>query len=47
MRVPRHKLGERVMELLLKVIETDGQFEEQEEVEIELVVRQSSGGRRA
>lgn len=43
MRVPRHRLGERVMELLIKNIEADGHFEQQEEVEIELVVRQSSG----
>lgn len=44
MRVPRYRLGERVMQLLLKVIAADGALEEREEVAIELVVRPSSGG---
>lgn len=43
-RVPRYELGERVMQLLLKVIESDGKLEEREQVDIELVVRRSSGG---
>lgn len=43
-RVPRYRLGERAMELLLQVIEAEGQFERREDVEIELVIRRSSGG---
>jgi DNA-binding LacI/PurR family transcriptional regulator len=43
MRVPRYGLGERVMELLLKVIAAEGKLEEHEQVEIELVIRKSSG----
>lgn len=41
--VPRYRLGQRVMELLLRVIDADGKLEEREVVEIELVIRKSSG----
>jgi DNA-binding LacI/PurR family transcriptional regulator len=42
--VPRYQLGQRVMELLLRVINANGAVEERETVEIDLVVRRSSGG---
>lgn len=41
--VPRHQLGQRVMEMLLRVIDADGKLEEHQSVDIELVVRASSG----
>ncbi len=43
-RVPRYRLGERAMEMLLRVIDAKGAFEQREDVDIELVVRRSSGG---
>ena len=43
-RVLRYQLGERVMQLLLKVIASDGKLEQREQVDIELIVRRSSGG---
>jgi hypothetical protein len=45
MRVPRYDLGEIVMELLLRVIEADGDYEERLQVRPELVVRESCGAR--
>ncbi len=45
MHVPRYRLGEMVMELLLRVIAADGELEERLKVEVNLVVRDSCGGR--
>lgn len=45
MRVPRHSLGEEVMQLLLKVIDAGGQYAERRETPIELIVRHSCGMR--
>jgi DNA-binding LacI/PurR family transcriptional regulator len=45
MRVPRYELGEMVMELPLRVIEADGDYEERLQVRPELVVRESCGAR--
>lgn len=43
MRVPRHHLGEMVMDLLLRVIAADGSHEERLYVQPELIVRASCG----
>jgi len=45
MRVPRYRLGEMVMELLLKVIAANGAYEERLYVQPELIVRESCGAR--
>lgn len=46
MRVPRYELGKMVMELLFRVMAADGTYEEQLEVQAELVIRDSCGARR-
>jgi LacI family transcriptional regulator len=43
MHVPRHTLGEMVMDLLLKVIASKGSHEEHVYVQPELIIRESSG----
>jgi DNA-binding LacI/PurR family transcriptional regulator len=47
MRVPRYDLGEMVLELPLRVIESNGDYEERRQVRPELVVRESCGARSA
>lgn len=42
--VPRYQLGQRVMEMLLRVINAKGPTEEREIVDVQLTVRNSSGG---
>ena len=46
-RVPRHDLGEKVMQLLLRVMAADGRHAEHQLVPIDLIVRDSSGARAA
>ncbi|HEY65796.1 MAG TPA: LacI family transcriptional regulator [Caldilineae bacterium] len=46
MRVPRYELGRMVMELLLRVIEADGDYEERLYVQPQLVIRESCGAQR-
>lgn len=43
MHVPRRLLGQRLMELLLKVIAAQGTYEEHATVDLQLVVRESCG----
>jgi LacI family transcriptional regulator len=45
MHVPRYKLGEMIMGLLLRVIAADGKLEERFSVEPHLVIRDSCGAR--
>lgn len=45
MHVPRYRLGEMIMELLLRVIAADGKLEERFSVEPHLVIRDSCGAR--
>lgn len=42
-RVPRYKTGQMLMETLLRVINAKGDYEEKQEVELELIVRESCG----
>jgi DNA-binding LacI/PurR family transcriptional regulator len=44
-RVPRYRTGQMLMEVLLRVIEAKGDCVETQEVELELVVRESCGSR--
>jgi DNA-binding LacI/PurR family transcriptional regulator len=46
MHVPRYKLGKMAMEQLLRVMAAEGVYEEQLSVELQLVVRESCGGKR-
>ncbi len=41
--VPRYRTGQMLMEVLLRVMEADGDYEEKHEVELELMVRDSCG----
>ena len=45
MRVPRHTLGEMVMDLLFRVMAANGSYEERLQVDLELIVRDSCGRR--
>lgn len=47
MRVPRHQLGELVMELLLRVIAAKGAHEEHLYIQPDLIVRESCGAKNA
>jgi DNA-binding LacI/PurR family transcriptional regulator len=42
-RVPRYKTGQMLMEALLRVMNAKGSYEEKQEVELELIVRESCG----
>jgi LacI family transcriptional regulator len=46
-RVPRHSLGEKVMDLLLRVMAAGKGYAERQETPIQLIVRDSCGGRQA
>ncbi len=46
MHVARHKLGEIVMELLLRVINADGVYEEHLKIEAKLIIRESCGSQK-
>jgi DNA-binding LacI/PurR family transcriptional regulator len=46
-RVPRYKTGQMLMEILLRVIDAEGDYEEKQEVELELMVRESCGAQLA
>ncbi|MBZ0295930.1 MAG: LacI family transcriptional regulator [Anaerolineae bacterium] len=43
--VPRYRTGQKLMEVLLNVMAAKGDYEERQEVEIELVVRDSCGAK--
>jgi DNA-binding LacI/PurR family transcriptional regulator len=43
--VPRHRLGQMLMEILLHVVVAKGRHEEQREISIEMMIRNSCGAR--
>lgn len=45
MRVPRYKTGQKLMEVLLRVMDAEGNYEERQEVDLTLIVRESCGAR--
>ncbi len=44
-RVPRYQIGQMLMEALLRVIDAQGEYEEKQEVDLELIVRESCGAK--